>query len=145
MMIYQQFDANLCHETTWTKYLQSDQYSQTNIFAGPKFPWQASLKFKLDITIDSRVVEQLYPCSQPPLFLPSFVPIVCAHGRSTLQACQRAWWALFQLFPHITTNSTRVCLQWLITHTFTIGLTMGHRPWKLMFGWHATLSGKTLP
>ena len=27
-----------------------------------------------------------------------------AHGHSTLQVCQRAGWALFQLVPHLTTK-----------------------------------------
>ena len=32
-----------------------------------------------------------------------------AHGRSTLQVCQRGGWALFRVFPHLTTKE-RPCL-----------------------------------
>ena len=36
----------------------------------------------------------------------SYTVVSCkrAHGRSTLQVCQRGGWAFFQLFPHLTTK-----------------------------------------
>ena len=69
-----------------------------------------------------------------------------AHGRSTLQLCQRGEWALFRLFPHLTAvYSYSKPMKQIIKHKITYnGITSGFKveSWRHTTLWTARCDGE---